>query len=44
MIRSAVLTQSTRVMDRRTDGQTDEQYWRGIYALAYMLSHVKIVN
>jgi len=29
MIRSAVLTQYTRV----TDGQTDRRNWRGIYAL-----------
>ena len=39
MIRSAVLTQYTRVTDRRTDGRT-ELAWH-IRAVAYMLSRVK---
>jgi len=42
MMRSAVLTQSTRVTDRRTDGPTDRQTelaWH-IRAMAYMLSPV----
>jgi len=41
MIRSTVLTQYTRVTDRRTDGRTDRRNWRGIRAIAYMLSRVK---
>jgi len=48
MIRSAVLTQYTRVTDRQTDGRTDgrtdgqtELAWH-IRAIAYMLSRVKI--
>jgi len=41
MIRSAVLTQYTRVTDGRTDGQT-ELAWH-IRAIAYMLSRVNIV-
>jgi len=46
MIRSAVLTQYTRVTDRQTDGRTDgrtdgqtELAWH-IRAIAYMLSRV----
>jgi len=39
MMRSAVLTQSTRVTDRQTDGQA-ELAWH-ILAIAYMLSRVK---
>ena len=39
MIRSAVLTQYTRVTDGQTDGQT-EVAWH-IRAIAYMLSRVK---
>ena len=42
MIRSAVLTQYTRVTDRRTDGQT-ELAWH-IRAIAYMLSRVKTTH
>jgi len=33
MIRSACLTQYTRVTDGQTDGRTDKRNWRGIYAL-----------
>ena len=40
MIRSAVLIQYTRVMDGRTDGQT-ELAWH-IRSIAYMLSRVKM--
>jgi len=43
MIHSAVLTQYTRVTDRRTDGRTDgrtELAWHK-RAIAYMLSRVK---
>ena len=41
MIRSAVLTQYTRVTDRRTDRRT-ELAWH-IRAIAYMLSRVKMI-
>jgi len=37
MTRSAVLTQYTRV----TDGQRDGRNWRGIRAIANMVSRVK---
>jgi len=47
MIRSAVLTQSTRVTDGQTDRQTDRQtdgiVVAYIRAIAYMLSRVKTV-
>ena len=44
MIRSAVLTQYTRVTDRRTDGRTDGIGVAYIRAIAYMLSRVKTEN
>jgi len=45
MICLAILTQSMRVMDGRTDGQTDRQTelpWH-IHAIAYMLSRIKMI-
>jgi len=43
MIRSAVLTQYTRVTDRRTDRRKSELAWH-IRAIAYMLSRVKTTD
>ena len=41
---SAVLTQSTRVTERQTDGRTDGRNCRGIYALQhYDVAHNEIV-